>query len=165
MKVLYIGGMKSGKSKLAEARTLSLSQNAKPYYLATTEIMDAEMHDRVARHKARRQENFETVEEPVKLYDTLHPLKRPVLVECLSIWLNNMLYYGADEAAIDAEIDRILKLKNDLVFVLNDVGSGIIPDNALARQFVDLSGRVAQKLAAVCDEVYFCIAGLEKRMK
>ena len=165
MKVLYIGGMKSGKSRLAEARTLALAPGQKPYYLATTEIMDAEMDARVARHRAQRQENFETVEEPLKLYETLQSLDRPVLVECLSIWLNNMLYYGKDEEAIDAEIDRILKLEKDLVFVLNDVGSGIIPDNALARQFVDLSGRIAQRIAAACDEVYFCIAGLEKRMK
>lgn len=165
MKVLYIGGMKSGKSRLAEARTLALAPGQKPYYLATTEIMDDEMHDRVARHKAQRQERFETVEEPVKLYETLQAFERPVLVECLSIWLNNMLYYGGDEAAIDAEIDRILGLEKDLVFVLNDVGSGIIPDNALARQFVDLSGRIAQRIAAACDEVYFCIAGLERRMK
>jgi len=165
MKVLYIGGMKSGKSKLAESRTLTITPGQKPYYLATTEIMDEEMGERVARHKAQREARFETLEESLKLHETLEKLERPVLVECLSIWMNNMLYYGKDEAAIDAEIEKLLELPNDLVFVLNDVGSGIIPDNALARQFVDLSGRIAQKIAASCDEVYFCIAGLERRMK
>lgn len=165
MKILYIGGMKSGKSRLAEAKILALSPDQKPWYLATTEIMDEEMDARVARHKAQRQERFETLEEPVELYATLHSLDRPVLVECLSIWLNNMLYYGVDEAAIDAEIEKVLGLEGDLVFVLNDVGSGIIPDNALARRFVDLSGRISQRVAAACDEVYFCIAGLERRMK
>jgi adenosylcobinamide kinase/adenosylcobinamide-phosphate guanylyltransferase len=165
LKVLYTGGMKSGKSKLAEEKTLNLSNGTKPYYLATGEAMDSEMDERIERHKAQRADKFESVEAPTALYNTICALDGTVLVECLSIWINNMLHYGHTEADIMDELQKILLLDKNIVFVINEVGCGIIPDNALARRFIDASGRAAQIVATACDEVYFCSVGLGLRMK
>lgn len=165
MKVLYTGGMRSGKSRAAEARTLELSPAQKPYYLATSEALDDEMRERIARHKAQRVDRFESIEEPVKLYDAITNSGDTVLIECLSIWINNMLHYGKNEAATMDELRKILALDKNIVFVINEVGCGIIPENALAREFIDISGRAAQLVAAACDEVYLCAVGLTLRMK
>lgn len=165
MKILYIGGQKSGKSRLAEAKALSLANNQKPYYVATSEAMDVEMTQRIERHKAQRADNFTSIEAPTALYDTLSQLDGVILVECLSVWINNMLYYGKDEEMIYGELERALALDKTIVFVLNEVGGGIIPENPLARRFVDISGRVGQTTAAACEEVYLCAVGLGIRMK
>ncbi len=165
MKVLFIGGIKSGKSAHAEARALELSPNKKPYYLATTEPLDEEMKERILRHKAQRADRFITVEEPLHMCEALSGLEGAVLVECLTLWINNMLYREKSENEIYEELRRLLSLQNDAVFVINEVGGGIIPDNPLARRFADISGRVAQMVAAACDEVYLCAAGLALRMK
>lgn len=163
MKTLFIGGVKSGKSRHAEACALALAE--RPGYLATTECFDKEMRERVARHKEQRDTRFETLEEALDLVGAIETQNRPVLVECTTMWLNNMLYHGRGEAEIFEQIDALLALPNDLVIVHNDVGGGIIPDNALARRFTDLSGGVAQRIAAACDEVYHCVAGIATRIK
>lgn len=164
MKALFIGGVKSGKSRQAEIFTLKLADK-KPYYLATSEVCDDEMRIRVERHREERAERFDTLEEPLKLAETVAGTDAPVLIECMTLWMNNMLYHGFSKEDIAAELDRLLGLGNDIVFVQNDVGSGIIPDNALAREFVDISGTVAQKIALQCDEVYHCVAGIATRIK
>ena len=163
MIALYIGGVKSGKSKLAEARSLKLS--SRPTYLATSEIIDDEMKQRVDKHKEQRKENFELLEEPLKLAEVLQEQKGVVLVECLSMWINNMLYYKRSKEAILDEVEAVLSQSGDRVFVLNDVGSGVIPLDALSRTFVDLSGIIAQMIAAQAEEVYHCIAGIATRIK
>ena len=165
MKILYTGGQKSGKSRLAEAKALSLANNQKPYYVATSEAMDAEMISRIERHKAQRADNFTSIEAPTALYDTLLRIDGVALVECLSVWINNMLYYGKDEDEICEELERVLALDKTIVFVLNEVGGGIIPENPLARRFIDISGRAGQIVAAACDEAYLCAVGLALRMK
>lgn len=165
MKTLFIGGVKSGKSHLAEQYILDLSGLAKPCYLATAEFFDAEMLQRVHHHQQRRQQQFITLEEPIKLLDTLSLCQSPVLVECVTIWLNNMLHYQYKEADILQELTEILALPNDIVFVQNEVGLGVIPDNKLARQFIDLSGKAAQLLGQSCDQVFWCSAGLKLPMK
>lgn len=165
MKTLFIGGVKSGKSRLAETAILAFSNDMKPYYLATNECFDDEMKARVLAHKQQRQNAFETIEEPVKLWETLRDLNRPVLVECVTMWLNNMLFHDISEQAILTELETVMKSSMDLVLVHNEVGFGIIPDNALARQFVDLSGKAAQLMARHCEQVYFCSAGLAVKMK
>lgn len=165
MKTLFIGGVKSGKSYLAETAILEFSANVKPYYLATNECFDDEMKARVLTHQQQRQNAFETLEEPVKLLETLRDLKRPVLVECVTIWLNNMLFHNFSEQTILAELETVMNLPIDLVLVHNEVGFGVIPDNALARKFVDLSGKAAQLMARHCEQVYFCSAGLALKMK
>ncbi len=162
MKALFIGGIKSGKSSHAEAFTLSLSSDA--IYLATSEPFDDEMHSRIQKHRLQRSAQFETIEESLNLYDVLKNQNQPVLIECMTLWINNMLHHKKEEA-IFTELEKILSLKTDMVFVINDVGAGIIPKNALARKFIDISGSVAQKIAHECDNVYHCIAGLKQKIK
>lgn len=163
MIALYLGGVKSGKSKLAEAKALSLAP--RPLYLATSELMDDEMKARVQKHKIQRAEKFDLLEEPLKLAEVLAKQEGVVLVECLSMWINNMLYYKKSQEEILAEVESFLESSASRVFVLNDVGSGIIPLDALSRLFVDLSGIIAQMIAAKSDEVYHCIAGIATRIK
>ena len=165
MKTLFIGGVKSGKSRLAEAYILEQVGADRPYYLATTEFFDDEMQARVHIHQRRRQDSFITIEEPVKLFDALEKCQRPVLIECVSMWLNNLLYHQIPETDILQELAAVLQLPCDMVLVHNEVGLGVIADNPLARQFVDLSGKAAQLMGQYCDEVFFCSAGLRMRMK
>ena len=164
MQALFIGGIKSGKSLLAEKYALKYAQE-KPIYLATTELLDSEMQERIMAHKKQRAENFTTLEEPLHLAEALSHCKDIVLVECISMWINNMLYHGFSYENIEKEIKTILQKKKDIVFVLNDVGSGIIPDNALSRKFADISGKVAQLIAGECDEVFHVIAGIGTKIK
>lgn len=165
MKILFIGGVKSGKSRLAENYILEKYPTVKPYYLATTEFFDDEMQARIAVHRQQRENAFFTIEEPIKLLSTLQNCEKPVLIECVTMWLNNALYHQISESVILEELDAILQLPNELVFVHNEVGFGIIPENKLARKFVDLSGKAAQLIARYCDEVFFCSAGLKLKMK
>lgn len=164
MKVLYIGGVKSGKSGHAERRTIALS-DAKPYYLATGEAFDEEMRLRIEHHRAQRADSFVTIEEPLELMKLVARCDEPVLIECMTVWMANMLHHGYSVEEIVAEVLHLRDVEHDVVFVLNDVGGGIIPDNALSRTFADLSGIVAQRLAEGCDEVYHCIAGIATRIK
>lgn len=161
---LFIGGIKSGKSKNAELHILKKSQE-KPIYLATNEFFDAEMHEKVQKHKEQRKEKFLTIEEPLELLKIIQESNRPVLVECVSMWINNMLYHEKTVDEIEAEVAKIMLLEQDIVFVMNDVSCGIIPDNKLARKFVDISGRVSQMVAKECDEVYHVIAGISRQIK
>ena len=165
MKTLFIGGVKSGKSRLAEAYILGQMVTDKPCYLATTEFFDDEMQARVQIHQQRRKDSFITLEEPVKLLDALEKCQRPVLIECVSMWLNNLLYHQTPEADILKELETVLQLPCNMVLVHNEVGLSVIADNPLARQFVDLSGKAAQLMGQYCDEVFFCSAGLKMRMK
>ena len=164
MKALFIGGIKSGKSLHAEQYSLRHSK-LPPVYLATTEFIDAEMKERIELHKIQRSENFLTLEEPLNLLEAIRPIKTLVLIECTSMWINNMLYHGFKYEDIQEHIQKLLALPQDIIFVLNDVGSGIIPDNALAREYVDISGKVAQILGKNCDTVFHCIAGIATKIK
>jgi adenosylcobinamide kinase/adenosylcobinamide-phosphate guanylyltransferase len=165
MKTLFTGGIKSGKSRLAEAYILELAATEKPYYLATTEFFDDEMRERIRIHQQRRQDSFITIEEPVKLLEAMQKCQGPVLVECISMWLNNQLYHQIPETDILQELEAVLHLPLSLVLVHNEVGLSVIADNRLARQFVDLSGKAAQLMGQHCDQVFFCSAGLKMRMK
>ncbi|MFA5923724.1 MAG: bifunctional adenosylcobinamide kinase/adenosylcobinamide-phosphate guanylyltransferase [Methylococcaceae bacterium] len=165
MKTLFMGGVKSGKSRLAEAYILEQKGTDKPYYLATTEFFDDEIQARVYIHQQRRKDSFITLEEPIKLLGALEKCQRPVLIECVSVWLNNLLYHQIPEADILQELEAALRLPCDMVLVHNEVGLGVIADNPLARQFVDLSGKAAQLMGQHCDQVFFCSAGLKMRMK
>ncbi len=164
MKALFIGGVKSGKSRHAESRTLKMHHDS-VVYLATSEPIDEEMRTRIARHKEDRSKRFLDLEEPLDLVAAIEPIKAPLLIECMTVWMNNMLYHGLSKDDIFTQVESLLALDKDIVFVQNDVGSGIIPDNALAREFVDISGRVSQMLGDGCDEVYHCIAGIATKIK
>ena len=164
MKTLFIGGIKSGKSTQAEKYTLKISDQ-KPIYLATTEFIDAEMAQKIEEHKRNRMSDFVTLEEPLRLADTIEKQESVVLVECVSMWINNMLYHQKSYEDMLLEMQKVLALKQDIVFVLNDVGASVVSENALAREFVNISGKLSQFIASECDEVYHTIAGIASRIK
>ena len=161
--ILYIGGIKSGKSRNAEQKALSLSGDTKPYYVATSEAFDDEMKKKIQRHQEERSEHFITVEEPLHLYKRIQELDGVMLVECVSMWINNMLHYKKPH--IQEELQKILSLNKQIVFVLNDVGSGLIATDPVSREFVNLSGEIAQMIAQEADEVYHVVAGIAVRIK
>ncbi len=163
MKALFIGGIKSGKSKHAEAFALQSSRK-KPYYLATTEFFDDEMKKRIKRHKKQRKKRFRTLEEPLKLHKAIKRCDDIILIEDISMWINNMLYHGK-EKKIEKEIEKLLRFKQDIVFVVNNVGESVVSDNALVRKFCDLNGIVSQMIAKECDAVFYVVAGIAQRIK
>ena len=163
-KTLFIGGIKSGKSYHAEQYTLKHSKNL-PVYLATTEFIDAEMKERIQNHKLQRSQNFLTREESLNLVEAISPIKSYVLLECVSMWINNMLHHEFTYEDIQDHINKLLELPHDIVFVQNDVGAGIIPDNALARKYIDISGKISQILGKNCDNVFHVIAGISTKIK
>lgn len=165
MKTLFIGGIKSGKSRLAENYILEQTKPDKPYYLATAECIDDELRARIAGHRERRGDHFILIEEPVEIIKALKDCPGPVLVDCVTLWLNNMLYRKKEERFILDELVRLIALPLDMVLVQNEVGFGVIPDNALARQFADLSGKAAQLIAERCGHVFYCCAGLVLPLK
>jgi adenosylcobinamide kinase / adenosylcobinamide-phosphate guanylyltransferase len=166
---LVLGGARSGKSRYAESLIAGLPPPWQPpwTYLATAEAGDEEMSARIAAHRARRGSQWRTVEAPRDLAAALKSYhSRPVLVDCLTLWLSNLMLAGAD---IDAEIDRLERTlagaRAPVVLVANEVGSGIVPDNALARRFRDQQGSLNQRLAARTDRVVLIVAGLPLAVK
>jgi len=164
MKVLYYGGQKSGKSNLAEQKTLSLAKNQKPYYLATYDnsYNDSEMKQRISRHQKQRKESFITIEEPKELSSIMEQNKT-YLIDCISMFILNTL--DESEESVLNELEHICAKDANIVFVLNNVNEGVIPLDALSRKYVDRSGIVGQKLAKLCNEVYEVKLGLEFRLK
>jgi len=165
---LVLGGARSGKTAFAES--LAMRSGSKPVYLATAEALDAEMRERVASHQRGRGERFATIEEPLALSDALLVAAREhdvILVDCLTLWITNLLIANQDVAMAVSELGATLvQLKTArVVMVSNEVGLGIVPDNAMARTFRDLAGSAHQRLAEVCDDVYFVIAGLPMTLK
>jgi adenosylcobinamide kinase/adenosylcobinamide-phosphate guanylyltransferase len=157
---LVLGGARSGKSRHAEALITALPP---PWvYVATGEALDAEMAERIAAHRGRRGDGWTTVEAPCDLAATLAAHgTAPILVDCLTLWLSNLMMA---DAMIDAEFDRLelalAEATAPVVLVANEVGSGIVPDNALARRFRDLQGWLNQRIAARADHVILVVAGL-----
>ena len=148
-----LGGARSGKSRHAE--TLVESLGGAPLYVATAEPRDEEMRLRIAQHRARRGARWTTIEEPLALAATLRECTRdgvPVLVDCLTLWLANVLEAGRAVAAeIEALLAALARLPGPVVLVANEVGLGIVPENALARQFRDHAGRLNRETAALAD--------------
>ena len=164
---LVLGGARSGKSRHAEA--LVESRPGTCVYLATAQAGDAEMAARIAAHRARRGPRWTTVEEPLELAGALAAAagpERAVLVDCLTLWLSNLLDAGRDVAAeTEALLDALPGLAGPVVLVSNEVGLGVVPDNKLARDFVDHAGRMHQALAGAADSVVFMTAGLPMAVK
>ncbi|QDF29128.1 bifunctional adenosylcobinamide kinase/adenosylcobinamide-phosphate guanylyltransferase [Halarcobacter anaerophilus] len=163
MKILYFGGQKSGKSSLAEKKALEISTN-KPYYIATYDNSydDKEMKKRVNRHKEQREKKFTTIEEAYDLTKVVKE-KETFLVDCISMWIFNNL--EKQEQELINQLEELEKIDCNIVFVLNEVTSGVIPFDKNSRKFVDLTGIIGQKLAKICDEVYEVKFGLESRLK
>jgi adenosyl cobinamide kinase/adenosyl cobinamide phosphate guanylyltransferase len=136
-------------------------------YVATAEALDEEMRNRISTHRTRRGRGWHTVEAPIELARAIAAdAERPMLVDCLTLWVNNLLLDGRDIAAATMELDEALDARRaPTVLVANEVGLGIIPDNALARDFRDRTGLLHQHLARRADAVTFLIAGLPMRVK
>jgi adenosylcobinamide kinase/adenosylcobinamide-phosphate guanylyltransferase len=161
---LILGGARSGKSRYAEA----MIGDRPALYVATAEARDAEMRERIKQHQARRGTNWTTREAPIELADALMAAdkSRVVLIDCLTLWLSNLLEAKRDPGLeATALIARLPEIHAPLIFVANEVGLGIVPDNALARAFRDHAGRLNQQIAAAANRVVFVAAGLPLILK
>ncbi len=171
-RVLYVtGGARSGKSSFA----LQLAARYKhKVFLATAEPFDDEMRSRIGKHQAERGEQFITVEEPLYLGRALSQLPAGtdvVLLDCLTVWAGNLMYYaeGKGEEHVEQQIELFLEVLRqppcDLILVSNEVGMGIVPDNALARSFRDRAGIINQRVAAIASEAYLLCSGISIKLK
>jgi adenosylcobinamide kinase/adenosylcobinamide-phosphate guanylyltransferase len=162
-----LGGARSGKSGFAEQ--LITESGLEPVYVATGRSLDEEMAERIRHHRARRGAGWQTIEEPVALVDVLQTQAREgraLLIDCLSLWVTNLMMDNRD---VDDEASRLAESLSGtggaVVLVSNEVGLGIVPDNAMARQFRDHAGRLHQLVAAQAKDVYMMAAGLPRKMK
>ena len=181
MNEFIVGGARSGKSRLAEAR--ALESGLAVVYIATAHALDAEMARRVAHHRARRPAEWQCVESPLDLAQTLRrhaAADTCVLVDCLTLWLNNLFFAGraaaqaeageaVDFALLRAETDALLdtlpSLPGRVILVSNEVGWGIVPMHPVSRLFADEQGRLNQRVAAACERVTLVVAGLPLTLK
>lgn len=164
---LILGGARSGKSRFAEQ--LVIDSGLERHYIATGRAWDEEMRARIDQHKADRGDLWTTHEEPLDLVGQLAAIDgegRAVLVDCLTLWVTNLMMEERDMAAEFAALAVYLpQAKARLVIVSNEVGLGIVPENRMAREFRDHAGRLHQMIAAVAADVYFIAAGLPLKMK
>jgi len=167
--ILITGGARSGKSKYAEQRAVALG--LRRLYIATAEAKDDEMARRIEEHKLRRGSDWLTVEEPVELCSVLLAQRGRIdaaLIDCITLWLSNLLLRENDvstERRVGDLLETLPRLDFHVIFVTNEVGSAIVPDNALARDFRDLAGSVNQRLAARANEVVLMVAGIPMLLK
>lgn len=165
--LLVLGGARSGKSQYAQK--LAEASGRHPILIATAEAHDAEMAARIGRHAAERGPNWAVVEEPVALAGALRREARAdriVVVDCATLWLSNLLLQQADLAGATRELARgVAQLSGPVIFVSNEVGGGIVPENPLARAFRDAQGRLNQALAEACEAVVLISAGLPLQLK
>jgi adenosylcobinamide kinase / adenosylcobinamide-phosphate guanylyltransferase len=161
---LITGGARSGKSRYGESL---IASEAPPWtYIATAEALDAEMSNRIADHRARRGKQWRTIEAPRDLPGALAEVSSPVLVDCVTMWVSNLLLADLDVAAETARLERVLSARSGhVVLISNEVGSGIVPANALGRRFRDVQGALNQKLAAQADRVVLVVCGLPVMLK
>ena len=164
---LILGGARSGKS--AYAQSLAEAHAPDRLYLATATPGDEEMAARIARHRAERGAGWTTVEEPLELASALvahAKLGRVVVADCLTLWLSNLILAGRDPGpAVSALAEAIGGLEGPVVFISNEVGMGLVPDNKLGREFRDRQGRANREIGCACDAVIFVAAGLPLQLK
>lgn len=165
--ILVLGGTRSGKSRYAEE--IARSSNLDKVYVATAQALDDEMRDRIAAHKARRDGSWTNIDAQLDIVGCLKDQTGEgtvVLVDCLTMWLSNHLLYNSDVEMESRRLaDNVTTLAGLKIFVSNEVGSGIVPDNALGRQFRDAQGRLNQMMAETCDTVTLVVAGLPMLLK
>jgi adenosylcobinamide kinase/adenosylcobinamide-phosphate guanylyltransferase len=162
--LLVLGGARSGKSRYAESLA-----SGRRIYIATSQLADTEMHNRIVAHRAQRGSDWETLEAPLDLADALRAKDQVgnfILVDCLTVWIGNLMHHGKE---VMPELQKLAALlpgmQARVVLVSNEVGQGIVPDNALAREFRDLQGRCNQMMAAACSEVALVVAGIPLTIK
>jgi adenosylcobinamide kinase / adenosylcobinamide-phosphate guanylyltransferase len=168
--ILVGGGVRSGKSAFA----LSLAQKlgSRRLFLATAQAFDDEMRQRIARHRQERGQMFETIEEPIAICDKLRKLGQVVdvvLLDCLTLWLSNLLLADCSESEILEQVDELVDIlmvrARHIIIVTNEVGMGIVPETPLGRVFRDVAGLAHQRLSACADEVYLAVLGTVLRIK
>jgi len=169
---LVLGGARSGKSRYAEELIEALEDgNGAGLYLATAEALDEEMSVRIQKHRERRGGNWQTIEETreiVAVLDREARPDRPILVDCLTLWLSNLLF---NDLKAGEEIQKLAgflqsgTLRGPVVFVSNETGLGVTPDNQISRLFVDAQGELNQLIAKLADRVVFVAAGLPQILK
>ncbi len=169
MKTLILGGVRSGKSRLAEQ--LATNSNLPVRYIATATAEDEEMQRRIATHKKHRPDHWQVIEEPLRLASVLKEhavVGRCVLVDCLTLWLTNLLL-AEDEALFENERADLLKvlttLPGEIILVSNETNMGVMPMGELSRRYCDEAGRLHQEFAQVCDRVILTVAGLPHILK
>ena len=172
--IFVTGGRRSGKSVFAQK--MAERMNVPRVYIATCPVMDDEMRARVEAHRhAREGKGWKTVEEPVNLARAIMDVGAGVaLVECVTLWVNNLMYErernGGELTETSAEkligetLDVCGKIETDVIFVTNEVGWGIVPDNKAARRFTDIAGKVNQAIASASDEAYLIVSGVPLKL-
>lgn len=168
--VFVIGGSRSGKTSFALAGAARAAGSGRRVYIATAQALDGEMAERIEKHKAERGSAWDTLEEPVHLDRAIRSCggARVVVVDCLTLWLSNLLCGGLDAAqAEEAFLGALAALDSGVqVYVVsNEVGMGIVPENETARQFRDMAGRLNQAIARLAEEVYMMVAGVPVKVK
>jgi adenosylcobinamide kinase/adenosylcobinamide-phosphate guanylyltransferase len=167
MLTFILGGARSGKSR--RAQLLAETMPGAPIYVATAQAFDDEMADRIARHRSDRDGRWRTVEAPTELAAAIRTHGgngNVLLIDCLTLWTSNIMLADVDvDKAIDELVATLAASPGPIVVVSNEVGLGIVPDNALARQFRDHAGRLHQRVAGIADVVEWMVAGLTLRMK
>ena len=165
--ILVLGGARSGKSRFAEQ--LAVETGLEKIYVATGAAHDTEMSERISLHKDRRGASWRTVEEQIDLVGVLTSESRVdkvILVDCLTLWLSNLLFAEKDLAEETAGLCKALStLRGPVAFVSNEVGMGIVPENRLSRSFRDVQGRLNQDMAKACSKVVFVAAGMPLQLK
>jgi adenosylcobinamide kinase/adenosylcobinamide-phosphate guanylyltransferase len=164
-KILFIGGQKSGKTAFALKQTLKLSNSSQlPFYVATykNNFEDKSMQKRLLEHKKERKRLFKTIEKP-KNINSIIKEKNTYIIDCLSMWIFNNI--DKDESYFINHINKLLNKKANIVFVLNDVNSGIIPIDKLSRKFIDITGVVGKLVASKSNTVYSVKYGIKTKIK
>ncbi len=168
--ILVIGGARSGKSSFAQ--TLAQGREGRKVFIATAQAGDDEMRLRIEKHRSERPTGWHTIEEPRRLLQALDGCAgtcEVVLIDCIGLWISNLLLADNADGAILQEVEAVLARcrtsKACVIIVSNETGMGIVPDNRLSRRFRDVLGKTNQELAAAADEVYFLVAGIQLQIK
>jgi len=163
---LFIGGCRSGKSRAALERADQIKAGRK-LFVATCQPLDAEMRIRIERHKAERDRRWETLEEPLEIAALISrhsEAQTVILVDCLTLWLTNLILGNTDDAAMQTRIDSLAAslsaASGPVLLVANEVGLGIVPENAMSRRFRDWAGSLNQKMAQCAQRVIWTVAGI-----
>ncbi|MCC6264523.1 MAG: bifunctional adenosylcobinamide kinase/adenosylcobinamide-phosphate guanylyltransferase [Bryobacterales bacterium] len=166
--IFICGGARSGKS--GKALAMALEKAERPAFIATAEALDDEMRERIARHREERDSRFEAVEAPVEVAGALRRLAakhEAIVVDCLTLWLSNVMLRESLNLDVEREalMDALTAPPATVIVVSNEVGCGIVPENALARRFRDEAGRLNARIAAISDEAYWMVFGCALRVK
>lgn len=167
--IFVLGGARSGKS--AYALKLADSHKKGKVFIATAEALDAEMHERIEKHKTGRGSEWKTVEESTRVIEAIVKNKDAglILIDCVTLWLANLMERKITDSEILKEVSWLLtavkEVKGNVIIVSNELGHSLVPDNPIGRRFVDLAGSANQLIAKGSDEVYFMTAGLPTRLK